>query len=549
MRNPFCGKIAGMIYMLVFFSCFTKTPVSAAESVQSASQAAVVSSRTAGQDVSIYIKGIGDATDAATVQIGSTLCENIQVTPVADMGVPIKTTILFDNSQSLFRRWGSQAKSLITELIDNHAEGEEFRIATFADGLNIRADYSTDYDALKKTVDGIEFLDQASYLTDILYDLLKESRDSGEANYTRVIIITDGADDKEIKYTQAELTELMKNSGSVIHAVGVRTSQNSTLLENLFSYARYTGGTYSLAEEQSDVEEIKSIIDGDYLLFCLKLSPDAAVMDGSRREAKISLNTSEGTVVLTASLQMPFADVRQVSEEAATPESADTPIPAASQELPSIAIQSAAKEKTPSTEEKTTGIMRIILITVGVVFLAAAIVTAVLLTVRRKKKGPVDIVITGAEKQESGRPDEKRMASSASRSTVERGTHTANLSALNVDNVGKTLKLQNGQGQWGMRQAFIILTDINNPQRSFRAPIETRVVIGRESGDIVLGYDGSVSYVHCEIIKRGSLFYVNDLKSSNGTFYGNIRVYRETAIMNGGILGIGSGKYKVTIEN
>ena len=42
---------------------------------------------------------------------------------------------------------------------------------------------------------------------------------------------------------------------------------------------------------------------------------------------------------------------------------------------------------------------------------------------------------------------------------------------------------------------------------------------------------------------------MNDLKSSNGTFYGGMRVHNETPIMNGGILEIGNCKYKVGIES
>lgn len=556
-KHIFRHRIAGIICMLALFSCFTGTVVSAAEITASASQATVTNSRTAGQDVYLYIKGVEDIIGGTKVQVGNSLCENIQVASVKTMGLPIKTTILFDNSKSLSKRWGTQAKSLIAGLIDNHAEGEEFRIATFADGLNVVADFSTDYDSLKATADGIEFLDQASYLTDILYDLLKEYKDSDEANYSRIVIITDGADDKEINYTQAELTELMKNSGVVIHAVGVKASKNNTLLEKLFSYARYTGGTYSLAEEKTEVEGIRAAIDEDYSLLCLKLTPENAVMDGSRKEAKLSLNTSGGEVVLTASLQMPFADVSNISKENTEakptpepePEPTAAPTPAASAELPSISVSSKPQETAAPEKGKEPGVMPMILIAAGVVVLVIVILLVVLLISKGKKKKPVDVVISGNEQRESGGADQRQESSSVPQNTSGRGGNTARLSAVNAGNSGKTLKLQSGQGQTAAKQTFIILTDIDHPQRTFRAAIESRLVIGRESGDIVLGHDAAVSYTHCEIIKRGNLFYVNDLKSSNGTFYGNIRVSQETAIMNGGILTLGTGKYKITIES
>lgn len=223
----------GVVGLATFFLCLNGISVEAAGE-NATSEAAVVSSRTAEDAVYIYIKGVEDIASGTTVQVGNTLCENIQVARVDSMGMPVKTTILFDNSQSLSKRWGNQAKELLTSLIDSHMEGEEFRLATFADGLNVISDFSTDYETLKFQVDGIEFLNQDSYLSDILYELLTECDNNEEANYTRFIIVTDGADDNDIKYTQTELSELMKASGVVIHTVGVKTSNNNTLWKHFF---------------------------------------------------------------------------------------------------------------------------------------------------------------------------------------------------------------------------------------------------------------------------------------------------------------------------
>lgn len=542
-------RLAGVICMLAFFSCFLSTKVCASENPSDTSAAAsVVSSRTTDESVYVYIKGVSDITSGTTVQVGNTLCEDIQVADVASMGMPIRTTILLDNSMSLSKRWGSQAKELAKELIGSHRSDEEFKIATFADGLNVVADFSTEYELLEAAVEEIEFLDQESYLTDILYDFLKQSSDSGEANYTRVIIITDGADDKDIKYTQTELSDLMKSSGVVIHTVGVKTSKNNNLLESLFSYARLTGGTYKAVDADTDVEGIRDMIDEDYSLFCLKLIPQADIMDGSRKEAKLNLNTSDGAVVLTASLQMPFADVSSIQSESAEPSAPPEPEPADDKpELPSIAVEPQAVEETPETGKS--GILAVIII--GAVVLTIIITLAVLLVVKGRKKKKIDVVIANSEQTESGSQRGETHVSVMQKSKpVQSGGNTVRLGGqMNADNAGNTVCLQGGTGQNAVRQTFISLTDINNPQRSFRVPIDTRIVIGRETGDIILGHDAAVSHTHCEIIKKGNLFYINDLKSSNGTFYGSMRVYHETPIMNGGILEVGTCKYKITIEN
>ncbi|MCM1221656.1 MAG: FHA domain-containing protein [Lachnospiraceae bacterium] len=548
-KSIFICRIAGMACMLALFSCLVNTAVHAAENVTDDSAAVVVSSRTTEAEVYIYIKGVGDITSGTVVQVGNTLCADIQVAAVASMGLPIKTTILFDNSLSLSNKWGGQAKELVAGLIDSHAEDEEFRIATFADGLDVVADFSTEYEDLKAMVDKIEFLNQDSYLTDILYDLLKQDGDSNEAGYTRYVIITDGADDNDIKYTQTELTDLMKNSGVVIHTVGVKRSNNNTLLENLFSYARLTGGTYKIAEKGTNVEDIRDMINEDYSLLCLKLNPQADIMDGGRKEAKLSLNTSGGEVVLTASLQMPFADVSSMSPESTEAALPSATVPAVEKSkpvLPSIAV-----EQQPGEENEKSGKIGMIPVIVISAVVFAIIIIAILLVLRSKKKKQVDVVMANSG-QMGGRAQNNRTQASPERrsASAQSDGHTVKLGGQQtVNNDGHTMRLQSGTGQPAARQSFIILTDISNPQRSFRAPIETRIVIGRESGDIILGHDAAVSYTHCEIIKKGNLFYVNDLKSSNGTFYGNMRVYSETPIMNGGILEVGTSKYKITIES
>ncbi len=548
-RSVLFAKIAGVVCMLAFFSCFMGNVAQAAENGAGAQEVVVVSSRTADDGIYIYIKGVSDIASGTTVQVGNTLCEDVQVADIASTGMAVRTTILFDNSLSLSQKWGSQAKELVAGLIDHHAEGEEFRLATFADGLNVLSDFSTDYESLKATAEGIEFLNQDSYLTDILYDLIKPGAGSNEANYTRFVIITDGADDNDIKYTQAELSDLMKGSDVVIHTVGVKASNNNSLLENLFSYARLTGGTYAVAEADTDVESIRSTIDEDYSLLCLRIVPKAEVMDGSRKEAKLNLNTSNGSVMLTASIQMPFADVSSLPSEseepapAATPAPTPTPAPEKSS-LPSISVEPPKTEKA----EPEAGKNNIILI-VGIGGAAAAVILilVVLLVLKGRKKKQVNVVIANNEQTEGGKRDDGQQAESGQQG---RGGNTDRLGAhAGAGTAGKTRRLQGGTGQNVARQSFIVLTDISNPRRSFRAPIDTRIVIGRESGDIVLGHDAAVSYTHCEIIKKGNLYYINDLKSSNGTVYGNAKVYCETPIMSGGILEIGECKYKITIEN
>lgn len=168
-----------------------------------------------------------------------------------------------------------------------------------------------------------------------------------------------------------------------------------------------------------------------------------------------------------------------------------------------------------------------------------------MIVARGKKKGKMNAVVMGPE---NDLDNNSRMSSAEQpqNTPVQSAGHTVRLGAGEaLATGGHTMRLQGGPT---VRQTYVGITDINNPQRNYKVPIESSIIIGREEGEIILGFDATVSYRHCQIIKKGNLFYVKDLNSSNGTFYENERVYNETPIMSGGILKLGSCKYKITIE-
>ena len=557
MKRDTIKKVKNMIWNAAFLFTlllfFMSPYVFAAENeeAENKTKAAVISSRTSEDAVYVYIGGVSDITSGTTVQIGNTMCKDIQVAGIAGMGMNIKTTILFDNSISLSKAWGKQAKELIKGIIEQHLDGEEFKITTFAKELSVISDYSSDYETLTAAVDEIEFVNQSSYLSDILYDMLSEASNSAEANYHRIIIITDGADDQDIKYTQTEITELLKNSGTVIHTVGAKTANNNSLLENLFSYSRQTQGKYHLVDGNTDAESVRNSIDEDYTLYCLKLIPESSVQDGGKKEAKFQLNTSEGEVILTASLKMPFGEVKEQKTEPETaaeePKEEIRKTEPAKQELPSISVEP-PKEETKTAEEKANIPIWVIIVVSAVAAGIILIAIIILILSKKKKKKKNEVIISQQNNPPVLQSAEIDPAGTMQNGTRQSGGNTLRLGQNSQKKSGNTMRLPTGAGQ-PINQSFVILTDINNPQKSFRVPIETRIVIGREQGDIILGFDSAVSYTHCEIVKKGNLYYVNDLKSSNGTYYGNTRVYGETPIMNGGILEIGAAKYKITIEN
>lgn len=94
------------------------------------------------------------------------------------------------------------------------------------------------------------------------------------------------------------------------------------------------------------------------------------------------------------------------------------------------------------------------------------------------------------------------------------------------------------------------LTDVKNPGRTFKAPIESAVTIGRkaEKADIVIDYEKSVSAGHCKISVSDGKFYVEDLESANGTLINGIPVREKMELYSESVLTLGRLELKVQIR-
>ncbi len=104
---------------------------------------------------------------------------------------------------------------------------------------------------------------------------------------------------------------------------------------------------------------------------------------------------------------------------------------------------------------------------------------------------------------------------------------------------------------WGQKQSYqVILTDVNSPMKTFQVPISRSIVIGRkkESCDVTIDYDRSVSSRHCEINVRDGHFYIKDLQSSNKTYVNGSEVLTEVELFTGNKIKMGRVEMKFEIR-
>ena len=151
-------------------------------------------------------------------------------------------------------------------------------------------------------MDSIAYQDQETYLTDVLYDLLSaEYIQDARDVYHRIIVISDGVDNKSLGYTKDELYALLKSSPVPIYTIGCVNGNNNEELENMFALSRMTYVDYFLLDEVEEILSLTEALKADREIYRLTIVPPAEMMDGSRKNVKITL--SDG-MVLTAETTM-----------------------------------------------------------------------------------------------------------------------------------------------------------------------------------------------------------------------------------------------------
>lgn len=513
----------------------------------------IISSTTDGKNLYLYVKGVSGIT-GGSVQIGSAACPNVSAGALDALSPPMRTVILIDNSLSVKEGSREDIRTILNAIVDGRMEGEEFRIGTFSDSVTWLCNYSTDYDAVHTLLDTVEYLNQNTYFGDCLYGVVKDMSKTQDAVYSRIIIASDGADNQTIGYTNSEVTTLLERSNIPVYTIG--TKGDNGALETMFSFSRASKADHWLLDGSISNEEIIAGLSEDHNLTCLRVTPDAAMLDGSQKNVQAVLQTAEGEVTVTASVNMPFGDNSQ--QPAATPEPQEaTPEPTAEpavteapqqNNLPVLGGSTAApKEEEPKGMFGSMNKTMLIGIVAGA--LVIAVVAVVLIVVLGKKKAAQNAAAQESAAAQSAIQSAQNVqtAGTVAASGAADSDRTMIAGAGNMTGGDVTVSLWD-QMQGAQQTTYLILRDNARPSSMFKVPIRDSVRIGRKDADIVIDYDRYISSRQCEIIRRGALLYIKDLGSANGTFYENVRVYdQETPIVSGGTIQIGQSKFTITI--
>lgn len=497
-------------FLMVLYSTIGLKATTIQQGTEIASETAIVSVRTVEDDLFLFVRPSKGKMKDFSYQVGTTLCPDIKEQGITKMDEAMKTLVLVDNSSSISQQDRSKIKQLLIEMVAEKKDNELVRIATFDKQVHYMTDYISDYTTLKKAVQCITYQDQETYLTDVLYPILDNEFEDSEKVYHRILIISDGVDNKALGYTKEELYDQVKEKMIPIYTIGCAHGKNNEQLKSLFALSRQSAATYYVMNEVKDITVPVQEMAKDRTIIRLQVKPEAALMDGSSKRSMLTLTEGNNTLSLVAQVTMPF----KVATEEPTPKVEESMAPEAS-----VVEEEKTAEEVPEQEVLWFMIIEIV---------AAAVVLAgvvIFILLRRKKQHTFETMVEeGNIEEDFEEPTEI---------TVEEDGELTN--RIWDEPTKKNL----------------VLTDLNTPSKSFQVPLLESVVIGRshKQANLVIDYDKSVSATHCEIkIGPDNKIVVTDLQSSNGTFVNDSRVRGEVEISSGVTLKLGRLEFKLEIR-
>lgn len=512
--NKIAKCIAGVLIICIFMG----------STVRADASAAIMETYTGDTYLSVYIKGVDATVQDIGVQIATSEAERVTMQPVSNLNVPMRTLVMVDNSLSIPSGDRDKIAEFLQNLISDRLAKDEISIATFSESVNLLTDYTADYTTLKTAIDSITYQDQETYLTDVLCEFLTgESVKNREDVYYRIIVVSDGVDNKSLGYTKEELYSLLKEIKIPIYTIGCSNGKNNEELENMFALSRTTSAAYFLLDEIDNILDITGILNQDRTIVRLKITPSGEMMDGSKKSVKITL--PDGSALTTESIMPQQVSVKEPEEKTVIAEMPVVPEP--EQELGNPVIEET---------ESDSGFTLFIIASAIAVIMIVVVIIALLLLKKKRRKGDVgfesiDDNLLRELHNNSGNPEGKTEI-------------IGSFQNRNSDD-GSTVMI------WNQNVTYqVVLTDISSPAKSFQAPLHNSIVVGRkkESCDIALDYEKSVSGKHCEIIVKDGRFYIKDLQSSNGTYVNGSKVLTETEIFTGNTLTFGRLKMRFEVR-
>ena len=505
----------------VFLICFVLN----CSMVSAAGSTKVMEQYTGDSEIVLYVKGPRDAFENITVQVGTFVCGSVETNTLTETKQPVRTLVMLDNSESIPKKDKKKIKKILRNLISDRGEYEQIAIAVLNKDIEYLTDYTSDYEQLKSAVNEITYRKTETYLTDLLYEWMKETYIPGQADgFYRILVIADGTDNKPIGYTQNEFYSLPKEYPVPIYTAGVQTKDNNENLKNMFAISRASNADSFLLKDMEDVQDICEALRAGRDITKIIIRPQDELLDGNKKSVKILLASGD-----TLSTEAVMPQIVREQKETEVKEKKDEGKTNKKDLKPAVQKDKSGKDSTDSKKY---------LIFAAAGGSALLLLGAVLFLIIRKKKvkdepaeeTSIEALVSQVQEQQAD--------------AREDGTVIAAVQPSGC--LDETVAVF-----WNSEAAYhLVLRDVKAPAKSIEFPLKGTATIGRKPGvnDIVFENDKTVSARHCEVAVRDGRYYITDLKSSNGTYVNGRKVVTEMEVFSGDLLRLGNLELKFEIK-
>ena len=523
-----------MIALVMLLACMSSS-VSMAEE-----KGSVFSAETEDDSLVLYVENPGGQVEPQC-QIGTRMCESVTVMPIIEEKVPMKTIFLVDNSLSVTEEYRSDIREILTQLAANRMRGEIFTVAVFSTEIQYVLEDSSDYSQIKEAVNSITYQNQDTYLTDVLYELLENLRDSENDCLKRIVIVSDGVDNKEIGYTKEELYALLKEKNCPIYTLGCTYQNNSEELKNMFALSRLTGGESWLLDDVADNMDVVNGVGELNNTLKVTVVPDEEVCDGTTKGINLVLSGSEKNYQYSLELRMPFTTETSIHEEK------DGQITGEESAVPKQTATN-NREDTLNPVIRSTGSDPVPYIWAGaaVIVIIAAVCVVLLLRKKREniefKKAPNSMITGTGASMESCLSESTKAKKKEEQKSPTRATHM-----VSREKQEPAVKERKTLYFWGKK---IFLSDLNDPRKEFSATLKNGEVLAGWDSDcqICIRYNDTVSGKHLSLWEKNGSIVVKNLSRTNPLEVNGKTAEGEVKVQTGDILTLGEVNMKIRIE-
>lgn len=473
----------------------------------------------------LYLPHSGEITDC---QVGTVSCSDVQAAPISESETPVRTLIILDNSLSIPKDQRPLITQLLTNLIGNRMEGEQFTIVTIEDDIHYLCTNESDYLALSSAVNGIQYQNQDTQLTDNVYQAIQTLYQESPAQFSRVVIVADGVDDKEIGYTRAELQELIQTCGYPVYTVGCgpdNTDERTAMLDNLFALSRITSGQSYYFGDTTDTYQMAQGICEYNQAQRVEIRLPAEVCDGTVRGVKVVCGGEEYTTQLMMPFESPQAGSAPEKKEYADTEHTK-PVPA----------QPMAASGVPLWMVAAVG---------GGVILVVGAAGILLLFCRKRKKKAV---------QQEQKEEKKASEVVEIRDTVPAIRHWYDDLPSDGPDECTDFAADTGEntvqvfGNVSRRTKRLRLVNVKNESLFYEVTLQGRITVGRSASCQITIDNASVSRTQCEIYQQDGQIYAVNRSQTNPTRIGRTVMDHPTPLKNGTVLTMGKVQMRVEMD-